>query len=340
MILGIDTSNYRTSICLLDESGELKYDGRRFLQVPEGQRGLQQSAALFGHIKSLPLLFSEMQSVLNGRALTGIGFSAKPRPLADSYMPVFEAGGSFAKSLASILSVPLFATTHQEGHLAAGEATIMGVREETRELLNLPEFLGIHLSGGTTDLLRVQRSFTGYKIEELGTGLDLHAGQFVDRVGVALGLAFPAGPALEKLAASLDRQMVDLLPIDPLATLQVKPLTFPSPVRGLNISFSGPLTAAERAIDAGYPANQIARAVEGCIAKALEKVLLKAKEESGLSHVLVVGGVAANVYIRKRLSKRLEHPAAGMKLYFAKPEFSSDNAYGVARLAYQHFHKK
>ncbi|MDB5084323.1 MAG: O-sialoglycoprotein endopeptidase, partial [Bacilli bacterium] len=186
MILGIDTSNYMTSVCLLDNQGTILFDGRRLLQVPAGKRGLQQSAALFEHLKALPRLFQEMGPI--AKNIRVIGYSEKPRPLQESYMPVFQAGGSFAISMAAALGVPAFATTHQEGHIAAGEASLTRVVSGPADLIARPEFLAVHLSGGTTDLLHVRRGPFGYEIELLGSGMDLHAGQFVDRVGVALGL--------------------------------------------------------------------------------------------------------------------------------------------------------
>ena len=103
-------------------------------------------------------------------------------------MPVFVAGTQTAGALAAALDVPLIRTTHQRGHLAA--AAWHTPLEETDSLLAL------HLSGGTTDLLRL----TGEGLEQIGGSLDLHAGQLVDRAGVAMGLSFPAGPELEALA--------------------------------------------------------------------------------------------------------------------------------------------
>ncbi|WP_018132466.1 tRNA (adenosine(37)-N6)-threonylcarbamoyltransferase complex transferase subunit TsaD [Effusibacillus pohliae] len=314
MILGIDTSNYTTSVCLIDSLGKIVRDQRKLLEVEAGERGLQQSAALFQHIKNLPEL---MEGIGDLRELQAICVSSRPRPLAGSYMPVFLAGETIARSLAAAFQVPLYRTSHQEGHIAAGEATAGKVPAD--------EFLAVHLSGGTSDLLRVKRLAAGYQIEPLGRSVDLHAGQFVDRVGVALGLPFPAGPHLEKLARS--------------ASPEHAAIRLPSPVSGLNWSFAGPETAARKYIESGAEPAAVARAVEDCIAKGLEKVIRKAMEQTGLQAILVVGGVAANLHIRNRLRRRLGHPAVGAKLFFSDPRYSTDNAYGVARiglLAYRH----
>ncbi|MCX7571512.1 O-sialoglycoprotein endopeptidase [Tumebacillus sp. DT12] len=305
-VLGIDTSNYTTSVCLIDSDGVIVKEERRLLHVSEGERGLQQSAALFQHVQNLPVLIEQLGD-LSGQ-LQAVCASAKPRRLEGSYMPVFTAGSGVGRILAATHGVPYLETTHQEGHIAAGEGSA--------ERVPADHFLAVHLSGGTTDLLDVNRLQDGYEIEELGTSIDLHAGQFVDRVGVALGLIFPAGPHLEKLAQGSTDEAV----------------TLPSPVNGYNLSFAGPETAALRLIEAGVAPADIARAVERCIAKGLEKTLRKAVEERGVKHLLIVGGVAANTFIRERLKLRLEHRAVGARLYFAQPRYSTDNAYGVALL--------
>ncbi|BCJ85916.1 O-sialoglycoprotein endopeptidase [Effusibacillus dendaii] len=322
MILGIDTSNYTTSLCLVNANGAIVREERQLLQVDRGARGLQQSEALFQHVKNLPLL---MEKIGNLRELQAVCVSTRPRPAEGSYMPVFLAGEGLAKSISAALQIPFYETSHQEGHIAAGEATVFdGAAGEATDssgsapLADSPEFLAIHLSGGTSDLLRVKRHPVGYQIEPMGSSVDLHAGQFVDRIGVALGLPFPAGPHLEKLASFAHEN---------------SSVRLPSPViERFNWSFAGPETAADRLIAAGADKAAVARAVEACIAKGLEKVIRNAMEETNLQNVLIVGGVAANLYIRKRLQRRLEHPAVKARLFFAEPRYSTDNAFGVARI--------
>jgi len=106
----------------------------------------------------------------------------------------------------------------------------------------------------------------------------------------------------------------------------------PSSVSGTGFSFSGAENKALDFINKGYPHEQIALALFKMIANTLEKILLSEYEQSGFKDVLLVGGVMANGIIRERLRKRLEHPAVGMKLYFAAPALSTDNAAGVALL--------
>ncbi|MBX6394929.1 MAG: O-sialoglycoprotein endopeptidase [Alicyclobacillaceae bacterium] len=310
----MDTSNYTTSICVVDEEGKVVYDGRRPLAVERGERGLRQSEALFQHLHHLPELMENLaESGVDFRKIAAVAASGRPRPKEGSYMPVFVPGLALGRSLAAALGVPFVSVSHQEGHLAAAETDVGGIEADS--------FLAVHISGGTTDVLAVHRRPGGYQVEVLGESLDLHAGQFIDRVGVALGLSFPAGPALERLAQEAESGAVERVSALPVS------------VRGCSISFSGPQAEALRRVERGMPPAEIALAVQRCVAKALEKALLHAFSQRNERQVLLVGGVAANRWIRARLIQRLEHPAVGARLYFASPDYSRDNARGVAWLA-------
>lgn len=305
-VLGLDTSCYTTSVALVSQNG-LEGDFRAPLSVKPGEKGLRQSEALFQHVRNLPHLLEKVKQSAGRQVVSAVAASTRPRPQHGSYMPVFTAGSSFASAIASMLGVPFFETTHQEGHLEAG---FRSCGQEPA----LP-MLAVHLSGGTSELMRAARRPGGWEIALLGGTQDLSAGQFVDRVGQALGLPFPAGPALEKLAASGIRGEV----------------VIPAPVHQYSLSFSGPATAALRAIEGGARAADVALAALLCIAKGLEKLLRKAVTQENLADVLVVGGVAANRIIRDRLVASLEGPL-GAHIHFARPAFSSDNAIGVAYL--------
>lgn len=306
--LGVDTSAYTTSLAVVNEKDELVWETRKILDVPIGERGLAQSEAFFQHIQALPRLVGKVPSDL-WKGIMGIGVSTSPRPVEGSYMPVFTAGYSVAASLAAGLRVPLYVTSHQEGHLAAG--MVSGKMLEKR-------FLAVHLSGGTTELLLVESRQPGrIQIELLGGTTDLHAGQFVDRIGVRLGLPFPAGKELEKLAQVADPEASSLLP---------------SAIKGFEVSFSGVESAAQRLIDRNTPPATVARAVEGCVARTVAKLIQAGIEKTGLKHLLVVGGVASNQYIRAELGRRLSRK---IQLYWAEPEWSRDQAIGVALLTAQ-----
>ncbi len=305
-VLGIDTSNYTTSVAAVTLDGELHAEQRRLLPVAIGERGLRQSEAVFSHVQQLPELVELLEKPAG--ELKAVAVSRSPRPVDGSYMPVFTVGVGLARALASASTIPLLTTSHQEGHIAAGLWSAKGPQDTT--------FLAVHLSGGTSELLLVRRGENAdFAIERLGGSDDLHAGQFVDRVGVALGLPFPSGPHLERLAQSSQGE-----------------LKLRSAVKGLWFSLSGAETQAQRLIAKGEAAAEIARAVENCIANSLEKTIRQAVESTGIRSILMVGGVAANSFIRSRLIKRLEHPAVGAKLYFAEPRACSDSAIGVGMI--------
>lgn len=309
LYLGIDTSCYTTSMAVMDSGGNLIIDSRKLLPVPLGSAGLQQSKGVWQHLQQLPEVMAQYNNQLG--KLKAIAVSSKPRPQDDSYMPVFQPGVVVAQSLAQVLGIPLIRTTHQEGHIMAG---IWSVNRPIGK-----NFLSIHLSGGTTEVLLVnvtKEEPVELTIEILGETLDLHAGQLVDRVGVALGLPFPAGKHIEALAQG-----------------GTGSLKIASSVNGMNLNLSGAEAAAFRAIEIGTPYEEVALAVLQVVANSVEKVLRTAIVTTGINNVLLVGGVTANKYIRSRLIKRLEHRAVGAKLFFPQPQYSTDNAVGVSAIA-------
>ncbi|HEY8391643.1 MAG TPA: O-sialoglycoprotein endopeptidase [Capillibacterium sp.] len=304
--LGLDTSCYTTSVALADAEGSIIQDCRRVLAVEKGARGLRQSEALFQHLQNLPEL---VERVAPYRPLHGVAFSARPRPVEGSYLPVFVAGANFARVIAATAGVPLLASTHQEGHIRAALAG-SGLASEA--------FFGLHLSGGTTELLAIRRKAGGFAIKLLGGTSDLHAGQMVDRVGVAMGLPFPAGPSLEALAEKAQGR-----------------LRLPVAVEGLSVSFSGPTSAALRLWEKKAEPAELARAVLDCLVETVF-LLLKAGVETGepgCHEVLLFGGVASNAYLRRELTARAAGLPRGLKVYFGENRLSSDNAVGLALLA-------
>lgn len=314
VVLGVDTSNYTTSVAMVNATdGTLLAEARTLLTVGTGEQGLRQSDAFFQHVQRLPGLVDQLLGqcqIPTHLVWRGIGVSTRPRPRASSYMPVFTAGVRFAEVAARLLHVPLVPTSHQEGHLEAALRSI--------QVAATKPFLAIHLSGGTSDLVIATPSRFGYHIDPIGEGADLHAGQFVDRVGVALGLPFPAGPHLEHLAAQAP----------PDSTFRL-----PSKSIGTHLSFSGPCSAAQRAIAEGIPAAEIADAVLMSIANAVMKALAAALRDYPLDTVVVAGGVAANRQIRQQLIQRMQKRFPAVTVHFARPHLSSDNAYGVAGIA-------
>ncbi len=311
VVIGYDTSCYTTSIAAVTLEGKLIGQYRQVLSVGQGERGLQQSKGVFQHIHHIPPLIQEVLEEIRSQDIVAVCVSSRPRPIEDSYMPVFTVGVNIARVASLLLNVPLYMCSHQEGHIMAGLWSAGGPLQS--------EFLAIHLSGGTTEILKVRRREMGMDIQLLGGTLDLHAGQFVDRVGVALGLPFPAGPTLEKLARKTPERG--------------KPL--PSWVKGISCSFSGAESQAQRYIREGLRGEQVALETFLCIARTMVKIIRNAWKETGLNHILIVGGVASNQIIREYVVTQLKKQAGNIEVFFSSPQYSSDNAVGVALLGAQ-----
>ena len=300
VFFGIDTSCYTTSLALLDEDGIHVSMARKILSVDSGSQGLRQSEMVFAHTRNLPLLMQELD--FGSVEILAVAASVQPRADEHSYMPAFLTGKGLAQSLTTVLGVPLYTLSHQENHMHAGLWSSC--------MPEFERFLFVHISGGTTELILVDNG-----VHTLISGTkDISAGQFVDRIGVKLGLSFPAGAALERLAA-------------PCASLQL-----PVAVSRGQISFSGPCSAAMRILDAKQAeAADMAAAVQECVATSLFRSIRYFANEYSIKNVLVVGGVACNAYIKSHLQTRLDK--LNIKAYFAQPEYSADNALGCAVFA-------
>jgi N6-L-threonylcarbamoyladenine synthase len=310
LVLGIDTSAYTTSVALLDgAAGRIVREARAVVPVPPGERGRRPADVVFHHVTHLPGL---LRDVLGDATVVAVSVSERPRPVAESYLPTFLAGVLAAEAVAQGAHVPCFRTTHQEGHMAAGRLDAAGPDAEW--------FWALHVSGGTTELLRVHHRRPGdYALQQVGGTSDLYAGQLVDRVGVRLGLPFPAGAALEVLAQEARDRLV-------------LPVGAPAWRNGLwVVSFSGPEAHALRAIAAGVEPAAVARAVEEAVARGLAK-LVRAASAGQEGPLLLVGGVAANHRVRRILAERL---GPSYPLYCASPDHSRDNAVGVALIGWE-----
>ena len=300
-VLGLDTSNYTTSVALFD--GETGVNLGRLLEVRPGELGLRQSDALFQHVKQLPGLLEELMR--EEPDIQAVGASTRPRAVEGSYMPCFLAGESQGRGIAAALSVPFYAYSHQQGHLAAAAWSAGRL-----DLLNAP-FLAWHLSGGTTELLLVKPEGTSVTAEIIGGTSDLSAGQLIDRTGVLLGLQFPAGKALDGLYAQADACY------EP--RVKLKDLTF---------SLSGMENQVKALAEKGEKPANIARfAID-----AVSSVVWRATQETQRRYpglpVLCSGGVASNSQLRAGLTELCG-------AIFAEPRYSTDNAMGTAILTWR-----
>jgi len=312
-VVGFDTSNYRTSVAAVTLSGHILVNFRELLPVPDGERGLRQSDAVFAHIRQLRKCEEEMRKMMNtGRIrIAAVSASTKPRDDVKSYMPVFQVGHTAGSLMAAALDVPFYETTHQRGHLAAGMY---------RTSLEIgKEMLAIHLSGGTTDLLAADSG----GVERIGGCADLHAGQLVDRAGVAMGLGFPAGEELEKLAVnghSEGRLGCSMEQGDLICHL------------------SGAETKVQQWIREGKLSREdIAREIYDLLSRMLIRMLQAGMKKTGIHTALVTGGVASSELLRQMMTERKRKNRDVPELHFGKPELSGDNAVGVALIGVRNY---
>ena len=302
MILGIDTSNYTTSLALFDSERGIVFNGKKLLPVPEGQKGLRQSDAVFHHVQQLPELFEKCP--IGDDGVDAIGVSVRPRDAADSYMPCFTVGHSFADSLGKMLKCPVYTFSHQAGHIAAALYSA-GKMDLIRE-----KFLAFHFSGGTTELVLCEPDDeTVFRVQLLSHSLDLKAGQVVDRVGLMLGLPFPAGPALDDLACH-----------------SKLPVTVHPTFRGMDPCLSGVENQCCDMIARGDAPCDVAAYAIRYLCAVVDRMIADAKDVYGDLPVICAGGVMGNRIISEKISRK--HGA-----FFAQPALSSDNAVGVALLA-------
>lgn len=296
-VIAFDTSNYTTSCGWFD--GENSSHDGKLLTVKPGELGLRQSDALFQHVKRLPEIVENALKNVDVSAIRAVGASTRPRAVEGSYMPCFLAGESQGRVLARTLGVSFHAFSHQQGHLAAilWSSNHMKLMEQ--------EFLAWHLSGGTTELLHVN---PGLQTEIIGGTEDLSAGQLIDRTGQLLGLDFPAGKALDALSQGVC----------------VKP--FPVKVKDMRFSLSGMQNKAQQLFASGAAREEVAAfSLRNC-AEAVKKATAQAKKAYGDLPVVFTGGVASNSLLRQVME-----PLGGL---FGPPQYSTDNAMGVAVLTF------
>jgi len=292
--LAFDTSNYTTSCAVFD--GETGENSGRLLDVRPGELGLRQSDALFSHVKRLPEVADKLAA---GFCIVAVGASEKPRETEDSYMPCFLAGVSQAKVMAHFLGVPYFGFSHQQGHIAAASWSA-----GHPELLET-EHLAWHLSGGTTELLRVRSEGVAVRCQIIGGTSDVSAGQLIDRAGQLLGLQFPSGKALDKLSKDA-----------------VKKLVYTPKRDGARFSLSGVEHKMRELFDAGEAPEEIAYFALASMIRAVHRATESAVEEYGSMPILYSGGVASNSLLRELTPDGI----------FAEPRYSTDNAMGTAIL--------
>jgi len=313
--LGIDTSCYTTSVALIDEDENLVADERIMLKVKTGERGIRQSEAFYQHIENLDALVEKLYEIIDPKKIKAVGVSSKPRNNPDSYMPVFNSGLHIGNIVRMSLGIPMFLLSHQENHILAGLWSI--------KFTPYRPIATYHISGGTTELLHISEN-DNLNIEIIGGSSDLKAGQFIDRVGVSMGLSFPCGREMDRLSQSVG----DI------------GIIIPTSVNESYASFSGPETFAQKVIKTGkYDKAQLSKAVFICIAKSIEETLINSKNKYEWEEVLFIGGVSSNSIINDYLSSSEKIKKNHIKPIFSEGRFAVDNALGGAIYAKKRYRR-
>lgn len=317
-VLGIDTSCYTSSIAIWEEQLGIVHAERKILEVPNGQRGLRQSDGVFQHMQNIPALIQNIPQPYI-EALQRIVVSSKPRNQEGSYMPVFTSGMQFADVISKVKNIDVTYTDHQSNHCFA--ALI-----DYPSLLN-QDFLALHLSGGTTEIIHVRSTldstdnFCGLSERIVGETLDLSFGQVVDRIGVAAGLKFPAGREMELISQS--------------ASVTGPLLSFPHSLKGNHLNLSGMETYGLNYIQQGQSHDLVFHSLFTSIGELLSKLIILSAETTTVRNVLCVGGVTSNNTVRRVLGDRIKtYNATHDRIccFFAKPDFATDHSVGCAYL--------
>ena len=297
--VGFDTSNYTTSVAYFD--GNSGMNCSKLLPVKQGELGLRQSDAVFAHIKGLPELSGRLFSHISAETIGAVGVSTRPRAVDGSYMPCFMVGYTHAKLLSDTLHVPLFEFSHQQGHVAASLWSAGHL-----ELMDEPH-LAWHLSGGTTELLLVEPEGKNVRCSKIGGTTDISAGQLIDRTGKLLELPFQSGKHLVALSQTAQGREV-----------------FKVKCPAMEFSLSGVQNKVESFYQNNDNRAETAAYALRCVCAAVMQASKNALKEYPGLRIVFSGGVASNSMLRRELET--------LNPIFSEPQYSTDNAMGVAVL--------
>jgi N6-L-threonylcarbamoyladenine synthase len=309
LILGVETSCDETGVALYDAAAGrlLGHAVHSQVDMHEAYGGVVPELASRDHVRRLVPLARDLLAKAGCRPadLRAIAYTEGPG-LAGALL----VGASFAHALAAALGVPAIGIHHLEGHLLS---PLLSARAPA-----FP-FVALLVSGGHTQLMRVE-GVGRYAL--LGETQDDAAGEAFDKTAQLLGLGYPGGPALSRLAAQ--------------GTPGRHRLPRPMLASGdLEFSFSGLKTAVMLLVRGAEPNEQfradVARAFEDAIIEVLVAKSALAMETTGLTRLVVAGGVGANAPLRAALDARAR--AAGFDVYYPEPELCTDNGAMIALAA-------
>ncbi len=349
-ILGIETSADDTGIALIEAEGQF---GQSFkFQILGNVTSSQKIHAQYGgifpamakreHAKNLPTVLEQVLCDANEPA-SRPSIDAIAVTVGPGLEPCLWTGIAFAQELAKKWNMPVVPVNHMEGHMLISMMDIPGSRKSRYRDLRDPDITGrligfeypilaLLISGGHTELI-LMREFGEY--EYIGRTRDDAVGEAFDKVARLLGLPYPGGPEISRLAEAARA----------CNEMSSHCIHLPRPMMhtsSYDFSFSGLKTAVERHI-AAHPLQSLDREKLACefedsVTDVLVYKTLRAVEEYGANAVVMGGGVSANKYIRLRLAEALAK--IGANLLVCPPEFSTDNGLMIALSGYFHALKK
>ncbi|WP_308568312.1 tRNA (adenosine(37)-N6)-threonylcarbamoyltransferase complex transferase subunit TsaD [uncultured Providencia sp.] len=304
-VLGIETSCDETGIAIYDdEHGLLANQLYSQIKVHADYGGVVPELASRDHIrKTVPLIQAALKEAnLTSQDIDAVAYTAGP-----GLVGALMVGATVGRSLAFAWNVPAVAVHHMEGHLLAPM-----LEEKSPEF----PFVALLVSGGHTQLISV----TGIgEYELLGESIDDAAGEAFDKTAKLLGLDYPGGPVLSRMAEQGTAGR----------------FVFPRPMTdrpGLDFSFSGLKTFAANPIRENADDDQtradIARAFEDAVVDTLAIKCKRALEQTGFKRLVMAGGVSANRALRAKMEDVLKQ--RGGEVFYARPEFCTDNGAMIA----------
>ena len=307
VVIGIDTSNYTTSCAVCNMDGVVLENYKELLPVKEGERGLRQSDAVFAHVKNFQIISSRIKEKHADYEIVSVGYSAYPRDEKGSYMPCFLVGQALGDMISALYGIPSYKFSHQSGHI---QAALYSAKLSVCE-----PFVAFHVSGGTTEIVLATPNEAGFDVTLLGGSVDLHAGQAIDRIGVQMGMSFPCGKYIERLAKENSMKIP----------------SFKVCVNGMECNLSG----LENLALSLYKDTNDTKLVSAFTLEFLSKTLIKLTENVRARYkdvkIVYAGGVMSNKIIQGNIARYFND------VYFAEPEFSADNACGIALLTYKKY---
>lgn len=323
IVIGIDTSCYTTSIAAISFDRDIILNEKIMLKVKKDSKGLRQSEAVFQHVNNLGYISEQLNKILEECNVVAICASSRPRPIENSYMPVFTVGLNFAKLYSTISGSKFYETTHQENHI---EAVLLNSR-----IINKKRFLSVHISGGTTEILLSEKlsedsANEDYNIEIVGGTRDVSFGQLIDRLGVEFGYEFPCGKYIDENSLNCD------LNIEKGLKTSVKDGYMN--LSGIENQINKFIKEKYRNIESADK-NYVSKLLMDTLSRSISKSLIYICEKYEVYEVLFAGGVSASKYLSKSIIEKLSKN--DIKAYFSEPKYSTDNAVGCAIIGLNKF---